>query len=206
MPHSGYIRKTICEGLAYINLKTIVNDIINSISEEEINNLKLYYKKEDFKNDFSNDLRYKINFNIFSDKPIQNKKSFFEIVKIKKKFSRPTNPNTGLPLLDIFVRTKPDVIQRTLIEKFEWIQFENSRDETQDIHELKLIMQISSVKSARLENGDTLNIEISYFTDDLFLEKNILNDILKPAVMILFSKLNFNFTFLIELDPLEDDN
>ena len=63
-------------------------------------------------------------------------------------------------------------------------------------------MQISSVKSARLENGETLNIRISSFFDDLFLEKNILNDILKPAVMHLFSKINFNFTFLIELDPL----
>ena len=202
MPHSGHIRKTICEGLAYINLKTMVNDIINSLNENEINNLKLYYKKEDFKNDFSYDLRYKVNFNIFSDKPIQNEKSFFEIVKIKKKFSRPTNPNTGSPLLDIFVRTKPDTIQSVEIKKFNWIQFESSRVETQDIHEVKLIMQISSVKSARLENGATLNIRIPYFFGDLFLEKNILNDILKPAVMHLFSKINFNITFLIELDPL----
>ena len=63
-------------------------------------------------------------------------------------------------------------------------------------------MQISSNESARLYNGETLNIKISDFSDDLFLEKNILNDILKPAVMILFGKFNFNFTFLIELDPL----
>ena len=202
MPHSGHIRKTLCEGLAYINLKTMVNDIINSLNENEINNLKLYYKKEDFKNDFTYDLRYKVNFNIFSDKPIQNEKSFFEIVKIEKKILRPNKPNTGSPLLDFIASVKPDTFQHIEIEKFNWIQFENSRVETQDIHEVKLIMQISSVKSARLENGETLNIRIPHFFGDLFLEKNILNDILKPAVMHLFSKINFNITFLIELDPL----
>ena len=37
MPHPGYIRKTICEELAYINLKTTVNDIINSFNEKQIN-------------------------------------------------------------------------------------------------------------------------------------------------------------------------
>ena len=63
-------------------------------------------------------------------------------------------------------------------------------------------MQISSNEVIRLENGETLNIQISDFQDDLFLKEDILNDILKPAVMVLFSKLNFNFTFLIELDPL----
>ena len=52
MPHPGYIQKTICEGVAYINLNTAADDIINSLDEEQINKLKLHYKKEDFKNDF----------------------------------------------------------------------------------------------------------------------------------------------------------
>ena len=68
MPHSGRIRKTICEGLTYINLNTMVNNIINSLNENDINKLKLYYKKEDFKNDFSFDLRYKVDFNIYPKK------------------------------------------------------------------------------------------------------------------------------------------
>ena len=49
MPHPGYIKKTICEGVAYINLNTAADDIINSLSENDINKLKLHYKKEDFK-------------------------------------------------------------------------------------------------------------------------------------------------------------
>ena len=208
MPQPGYIRKTICEGAAYINLKTITNDIINSLNENDINDLKLYYKKEDFKNDFSYDLQNKVSFNIFSNnKPIQNEESFFEILKTEKNFSSLVNPNTGSPLLDaitIWGTYKQKILNHVIIQKFNWVQIVTSEDETPEIHEVRLVMQISSNESARLENGDTLNIRIPHFSDDLFLEKNIVNDILKPAVMILFSKLNFNFTFLIELDPLDD--
>ena len=101
MPHSGRIRKTVCEGLAYINFDTMVNNIISSLNENDINNLKLYYKKEDFKDDFSYDLRYKVNFNIYPNKPIQNENSFSEIVKLGKVYSKPLKP-TGQPLIDIF--------------------------------------------------------------------------------------------------------
>ena len=100
------------------------------------------------------------------------------------------------------MRTKTKVFQHVKIRKFDWIQFERSRVQTPEINEVKVVMQISSDETAHLENGDTLNIKISYFLNDLFSEKNILNSILKPAVMHLFSKINFNFTFLIELDPL----
>ena len=63
-------------------------------------------------------------------------------------------------------------------------------------------MQILNYETVELVEGDTINIKISHFQNDLFSEKNILNNILKPAIMHLFSILNFNFTFLIELDPL----
>ena len=206
MPQHGYIKKTICEGIAYINLKTITDDIINSLSEKDIDNLKLYYKKDDFKNDFTYDLQNKVNYNIFSNKPIQNKKSFFEIIKTEKNFREKIIPNSGNTLINLFSiysnRKNHSTIKHVLIEKFEWIQITDPEDKTLETYEVRLIMQISSNESARLYNGETLNIKISDFSDDLFLEKNILNDILKPAVMILFGKFNFNFTFLIELDPL----
>ena len=209
MPQPGYIKKTICEGIAYINLKTITDDIINSLNEKDINNLKLYYKKDDFKNDFSYDLQNKVNYNIFSNKPIQNKKSFFEIIKTEKNFrEKIKNPNTGSSFLDLIAiyshKDSHSTLKHVLIEKFKWIQITDPEDKTQETYEVRLIMQISSNETARLEEGDTLNTKISDFSDDLFLEKNILNDILKPAVMILFGKFNFNFTFLIELDPLDD--
>ena len=88
MPHSGYIQKIICEGLAYINLKTLTEDIINSLGKDDIDKLKLHYKKDDFKNDFKYDLIFKLNFNILPDNPIKDKKSFFKIIKTKKKNCR----------------------------------------------------------------------------------------------------------------------
>ena len=205
MPHSGYIRKTICEGLAYINLNTAADDIINSLSENDINSLKLYYRKDDFKNNFIDDLQNRVKFNIFSNKPIQNEKSFFEIVKIDKKFREILKLNSGNAFADIFAAFLDSdlIVARILIEKFDWVQVVATNEKIQGIHEVRLVMQISNNdKTKYIKKGDTINILIPDFPDDLFLEKNVLNDILKPAVMVLFSKLNFNFTFLIELDPL----
>ena len=205
MPHSGYIRKTICEGLAYINLNTAADDIINSLSENDINSLKLYYRKDDFKNNFIDDLQNRVKFSIFSNKPIQNEKSFFEIVKIDKKFREILKLNSGNAFADIFAAFLDSdlIVARVLIEKFDWVQVVATNEKIQGIHEVRLVMQISNNdKTKYIKKGDTINILIPDFPDDLFLEKNVLNDILKPAVMVLFSKLNFNFTFLIELDPL----
>ena len=188
MPHPGYIQKTICEGVAYINFKTAIDDLINSLSENDINTLKLHYKKEDFKNDLDNELKYLVGiYNKYSDRPILNENSFFEIIKIEKRFQRNH-------------KILPRIIRTVLIEKFNLVQVEVSSEETQEIHELSLIMQISNNDKVRFEEGDTLNIRISNFPDDLLYLPS--PEVLKPAVMRLFSKLNFNFTFLIELDPL----
>ena len=195
MPHPGYIRKTICEGLAYINLKKTVDDIINSLNEKQINELRSYYQKDYFQDDFIAHLKNIINFNIYRDKLRQYKNSFFEIVKLKKNYS------TGIDRNDRF-RNFTTVIKNVLIQKFSLIHNIALEDKTPRIHEVRLVMEISSNEPARLENGDTLNIRIPHFPDDLFSEKDIFIDIFKPALMVLFSKLNFNFTFLIELDPL----
>ena len=204
MPHPGYIQKTICEGVAYINLNTAIDDIINSLSENDINKLKLHYKKEDFKNNFSNDFKNLLSFDEYSDRPILNKEnSFFEIIKIEKKYHNFTPAGSYTP--DEYERLKnlPRVIKTVLIQKFILIQVEVSREKTQEIHEVRLVMLISSNDKVRLEEGETLNIRISNFPDDLFSNnQRILSNVFKPAVMVLFSKLNFNFTFLIELDPL----
>ena len=203
MPHPGYIRKTICEGVAYINLNTAVDDIINSLNENDINRLKLHYKKEDFKKDFSFELTNLFRFDINSDRPRKEENSFFEIIKIEKDYSRSPLATGSFPI-DEYIRLKnlPKVIKSVLIQKFSFVQVEVSREETQEIHEVRLVMQISSNDKVRIEEGETLNIRISNFPDDLFLDSYIPFNFVKPAVMVLFSKLNFNFTFLIELDPL----
>ena len=204
MPHPGYIKKTICEGVAYINLNTAAEDIINSLNENDINKLKLHYKKEDFKNNFSNELKHILRFDVYSDEPKPNKQnSFFEIIKIEKKYHNFLTLDSFKP--DEFERLQnlPRVIKTVLIQKFNLIQVEVSREEIKEIYEVRLVMQISSNDKVRLEEGETLNIRISNFPDDLFLDSfDIPSNVFKPAVMVLFSKLNFNFTFLIELDPL----
>ena len=203
MPHPGYIKKTICEGVSYINLNTAADDIINSLSENDINKLKLYYKKEDFKNNLSSELKYNIGFMAYSDRPILYKEnSFFEIIKIEKKYNDFIPSGSYKPEEYGRLKNLPRVIKTVLIEKFILIQVEVSREETQEIHEVRTVMQISSNDKVRLEEGETLNIRISNFPDDLFLYDHMPSNFFKPAVMHLFSKLNFNFTFLIELDPL----
>ena len=158
MPHPGYIKKTICEGVAYINLNTAVDDMINSLSENDINKLKLYYKKEDFKNDLSNELKYLVGiFDEYSDDPILNKNSFFEIIKIEKKYHDFSLINYERP------KILSRIIKTVLIEKFNLIQVEVSNEETQEIHEVSLIMQISNNDKVRFEEGETLNIRISNF-------------------------------------------
>ena len=209
MPHPGYIKKTICEGVAYINLNTAAEDIINSLNENDINELKLYYKKEDllkedFKNKFSNDLKHFLRFNVYSDYLTQEENSFFEIIKIEKKYQNFLPLGSYNP--DEFKRLQnlPRVIKTVLIQKFNLIQVEVSREEIKEIYEVRLVMQISNNDKVRLEEGETLNIRISNFPDDdLFLGGfDTPSNVFKPAVMVLFSKLNFNFTFLIELDLL----
>ena len=171
MPHSGHIKKTICEGLAYVNFNTMLDDIINSLSEDEINNLKAYYKKEDFKFSLGNDLRH-TDFNIYSDRPIKNEVSFFEIVKLKKDFKKSLAPS-GKPLFD-FLLPEPGVYQSVLLEKFDWIQTERHRVRKPDINQVKLVMRISNNESlGLLQEGDTINIRISNFQSDFFSEKKI---------------------------------
>ena len=147
----------------------MLDDIINSLSEDEINNLKAYYKKEDFKFDLGRDLKV-TDFNIYSDKPIRNEVSFFEIVKLEKIFKKALPPS-GNPLIDVFL-PEPGVSQSVLLEKFDWIQIERHRVKKPDINQVKLVMRISNNESlGLLQEGDTINIRISHFQSDFFFGK-----------------------------------
>ena len=108
-----------------------------------------------------------------------------------------------MPHLEFPFPTIKRIYQSVLLEKFDWIQIERHRVQRPHINQVKLVMQISNNETlGLLQKRDTINIKISHFQKDLFSEKNIRNNILKPAIMHLFSILNFNFTFLIEIDPL----
>ena len=89
MPHSGRIRKIICEGLTYIDLNKMINELISSFNVEQINELKKYFGKEDFKKDLLDKIKSTVDFTTDKnrERPLQEGKTFFEIVKTFKSFS-----------------------------------------------------------------------------------------------------------------------
>ena len=189
MPHPGRIKKIICEGITYIDLDKLVNDLINSLNEDQINKLKKHFGKEDFKKDLLEKINSTINFTTGKN---YEGKTFFKIVRFTKTFT----PDTIL-----FILPKPALLEIAIIEKFNWIEVELPR-----LREIRAIMKILKTihdKSyAELKEGDTINIQVSDFEQGVFTEGDIMENILQTAVIRLFGSLNFNFTFLIELDPL----
>ena len=191
MPHPGRIKKIICESLTYINLYKLVNELINSFNEDQINKLKKHFGKEDFKKDLLKKIRSTADFTNRSNEG----KTFFKIVKFKKIFLG-EEERSFLETIS-FIPTLIRLIDSVLIEKFKWKEFELLR-----LDEIRAIMKNLNHDNIPLEEGDTINIEISDFQKDLFSEGDLLENILKTTVLRLFGSLNFNFTFLIELDPL----
>ena len=82
MPHSGRIKKIICESVTYIEINKIVDKLINLLKEEQINELKKHFGKEDFKSDLLEKILYNTDFTNKSNEG----KTFFKIVKFEKTF------------------------------------------------------------------------------------------------------------------------
>ena len=209
MPHPGYIKKIIGEGLAFIEPNEVVNEVINLLNPNEINELKKHFGKEDFKND----LLEKIKTNIVFKERLENSeipqytgKTFFEIVKIEKNFTGEKNKFL------IWKYTPDTLVNSRFISNFEWLEVNISNYSlSRDIKGIRVIMKIINkgevderftIKKGKFKEGDVLNIRISDFKKNLFTEDNILDNVLKTTVIFLLGILNFNFTFLIELDPL----
>ena len=180
MPHSGRIKKIICEGVTYIEIKKIVDKIINLLKEEQINELKKHFGKEDFKSD----LLKKILFNVEFYMRNYEGKTFFQIIKIEKDFSLKT-------------------FSQYVVERFIVIENFNHREiEMTRITEIIAIMKLLNYDIVPLKEGETINIRISDFQQGISSEGDLMENILQTTVLRLISSLNFNFTFLIELDPL----
>ena len=196
MPHKGKIKKIIYEGLTYINLNKMINEIITLFNKEQINKLKKYFGKEDFKNDLLEKIKNNVDFTTdkINERPLQEGKIFFEITKSIKSFN---SEDTVYFFLD-----RPTIFTGAMITDFKWREIELSSS----INELRAMMQIINVYNKEdwpeFKEGDTLNIKISDFKKNFFGEGELIDNILKPIVIFLLGTLNFNFTFLIELDPL----
>ena len=196
MPHNGKIKKIICEGLTYINLNKMINELITLFNKEQINKLKKYFGKEDFKNDLLEKIKNNVDFTTdkINERPLQEGKIFFEITKSIKSFNSLDSA--------YFFFDRPAIFTGAMITDFKWREIELSSS----INELRAMMQIINVYNKEdwpdFKEGDTLNIRISDFKKNFFGEGELIDNILKPIVIFLLGTLNFNFTFLIELDPL----
>ena len=197
IPHSGQLRKIICEGVTYIDLNKMINKLINSFNEEQINELKKYFGKEDFKKDLLEKIKSSVDFTTdkINERPLQKGKTFFEITSTSKSFS---GDDKALIFFD-----KPAIFSTAIIEKVEWKEVELSSS----VNVIRAIMKIIYFSEkgewySSFKEGDTLNIRISDFKKNFFGKGELIDNILKPIVIFLLGTLNFNFTFLIELDPL----
>ena len=193
MPHSGRIKKIICVCLTDIKFDKIIDNLNKLLNKEQFNKLENYYGKWNFKEELIKDIK-KVNFTTYKDikeeDPPPKGKTFFKIVKFAKSLLH-DGSNKIRKLVDIPFY-EYDVVE----------EFENVEVELNTLNEIKTFIKFSNHDIVPLKEGDTINICITDFHKKLFSKDGILVDILKKDVLRLLGNLNFNFTFLIELDPL----
>ena len=181
MPHSGRIKKIICDGLTYLDK----DKLIDSLTENQIKNLKQRFGKEDFKDDLFEKIRSTINLGK------QRGSTFFSINKIKKKFTE---------------EKYATLISQTLISQFEWKEKEKERLVKSESQIEIWIKFLNINKSVDLEEGDIINIEVSFNPNFYYFGRSRLTnppdeeffDVLVEIMTYIFGNINFNFTFLIE--------
>ena len=202
MPHSGCIKKIICESLTFLDENKIIDKLINKFNQNQIKELKRHFGKEDFKSDLLKTILNKINFT-YENK--EKKESLFRIVKFKKLTEEERKDKSLLEKILTGSKPLPILQEKTIIEKFTWVEIELDKYDY-----LITIMKILNNETIPLNEGDTINIQIIsnsiyYHTDliDGFIDNiKTIDDIFNLTVIRLLGELNFNFTFLIELDPL----
>ena len=202
MPHSGRIKKIICESLTFLDENKIIDKLINKFNQNQIKELKRHFGKEDFKSDLLKTILNKINFT-YENK--EKKESLFRIVKFKKLTEEERKDKSLLEKILTGSKPLPLLQEKTIIEKFTWVEIELDKYDY-----LITIMKILNNETIPLNEGDTINIQIIsnsiyYHTDliDGFIDDiKTIDDIFNLTVIRLLGELNFNFTFLIELDPL----
>ena len=202
MPHSGRIKKIICESLTFLDENKIIDKLINKFNQNQINELKRHFGKEDFKSDLLKTVFNKINFT-YENK--EKKESLFNIVKFKKLTEEERKDKSLLGEILFGSKQLPILQEESIIEKFTWVEIELDKYDY-----LITIMKILNNETIPLNEGDTINIQITtnsfiYYTDlidDFIDDIKTIDDIFNLTVIRLLGELNFNFTFLIELDPL----
>ena len=213
MPHSGHIKKIICESLLYKSIEEVAEFLFNLISNHK-KDLQLsdipfitdfnfkYVDIEDFLKKGIDDFKKKI-IETKDDIFLKRDKTFleidtinvnFQIVKFEKSFDSKDYP-TRIGIL-------PKIISSVLIEemKINILKFEKK------FVGIGEIQRITNNKDYfTLSEGDVINIKtIDNFEKETFpLNRGDNRRFLKGKLRNFFNTgFNYNFTFLIELDPL----
>ena len=203
MPHSGHIKKIIYESLVYRTLEDFAEFIFNFLSNHkkdlQLSNIPLinkfgYVDIEDF---------FKKGIDVFKKKikedDIKEDKTLletydgvdFQIVKFEKSF----NPNDYLT-----VGALPKIISSVLTERIKI----NALSFKKKMVGMGLIERKIIKDYFTLSEGDVINIKTNSSFEELFLnnDDDKTRFITEKIVNFITTGLNFNFTFLIELDPL----
>ena len=206
MPHSGHIKKIIYESLVYRTLEDFAEFIFNFLSNHkkdlQLSNIPLinkfgYVDIEDFFKKGIDVFKKKIKEDDIHKEDKTLLETYdgvdFQIVKFEKSF----NPNDYLT-----VGALPKIISSVLTEKMKF----NTLSFKKKMVGMGLIKRKIIKDYFTLSEGDVINIK----TNSSF-EESFLNDdddktrfITEKIVNFITTGLNFNFTFLIELDPLDD--
>ena len=207
IPHSGHIKKIICETLLYKSLENIANFIFDFITEHkkdvqlsDINILEKagYVDIEDVLKKGIDELKKNLEKeNILNEadtrlETYDNAKSFFQIVKFEKSF----NPKDYLT-----VGALPKIISSVLIENMD-IKRLSFRNKTVGVGGIIRNLNNDYIP---LSEEDVINIKTNYSQEEripLFDGGNMKRIFSSKLGNFITNSLSFNFTFLIELDPL----
>ena len=206
MPHSGYIRKIICEKLVFKSYGEIAEYIFDFVSKG--NNLQLdnkaisfsslgYVDREDFLKKGIEEFRKKfyeiqgfreneLNVEFFNSTP-----PTFEIVKFEKSFKEE----------GYYIGEQPEIISSVLIDKIAGRQLTFNK---KNVGVGVIGITINKVNFS-LSEGEVINIKSAINTKDILFSRinyGISNFLVNNLFASVLDNLNFNFTFLIELDPL----
>ena len=205
MPHSGHIKKIIYESLVYRTLEDFAEFIFNFLSNHkkdlQLSNIPLinkfgYVDIEDFFKKGIDVFKKKIKEDDIHKEDKTLLETYdgvdFQIVKFEKSF----NPNDYLT-----VGALPKIISSVLTERMKI----NTLSFKKKMVGMGLIKRKIIKDYFTLSEGDVINIK----TNSSFEESFLNNDdddktrfITEKIVNFITTGLNYNFTFLIELDPL----
>ena len=206
MPHSGYIRKIICERLVFKSYEKIAGDIFDIVSNGKdlqygnkpiLFNALGYVDREDFLKKGVEEFRKKfydlqnLRRDILNVEFFKSSTFSFEIVKFEKSFREE----------GYYIEEQPEIISSVLSDTVAGRRLTFNK---KNVGVGVIGITLNKVNLS-LSEGDVINIKSAVNTKDIFFTrvdnggKNFLANDLFVSV---FDNFNYNFTFLIELDPL----